>query len=93
MKMKNDLLIYGLDSSDIKLPFSIGGFTVYPDYNLEKYLKGYEADKVKWVLEREPKYACYEINVNSDANAGFFNFQEDYFTEVQLFITAFRLTA
>jgi len=88
-KLKCDLLVYNLEFKDICHPFKIDRFQFYPGYDLGNFLKGYEEDHVRWVIERDAKYACYRQVVKSDE--GFFGFSETYYAEVQRLLTAFRL--
>jgi len=88
-KLKCDLLIYNLEFRDIYRPFKIDRFQFYPSHDLVNLLKGYEEDHVRWVLERDVKYACYRQDTESDE--GFFGFHDNYHENIQRLITAFRL--
>jgi hypothetical protein len=88
-RLKSDILIYNLEFKNVSHPFNIGKFRLYPEYDLRKHLKGYEEDKVGWVINRGAKYAYYEQEI--DSNVDFHGFPEIYYAEVQSFISAFRL--
>ena len=82
--IERDVLIYNLEFKDVSRPFSIGKFRLYPEYDLRKHLEGYEEDDLAFVIERDAKYAYYKEEIDG----GLF---QNYYPEVQLFITAFRL--
>ena len=54
-----DLLIFSLRTGNMAQSFSVGDLTVYPDYDLRKYLDGYDPDDIEFIIDSEAKYAQY----------------------------------
>jgi len=55
-----NLLIFGLRLKRIHDPIRIGNLMLYPDFNLRKYLKGYESTDVQFIVESDVVFAQYQ---------------------------------
>lgn len=65
-----DVLIFGLDTGRLKKEFSIGALNIIPDFNLEKYLQGYNEDDIGFIID----YAKFgQFRPKSGSEALFFS--------------------
>lgn len=60
-----DLLIFGLRTINMVRPFNIGHLIIYPDYDLRRYLCGYDPDDIEFIVDSEAKYALYRPRADS----------------------------
>ena len=56
---KKDILIFGLITQNIREPFCIGDLEIYPAFDLESYLQGYDINDINSIIDSEAKYAQY----------------------------------
>jgi hypothetical protein len=54
-----DVLIFGLDTGKLDKEFSIGDLKVIPNFDLEKYLEGYDEDTVGFIVD-SAKYGQFQ---------------------------------
>jgi len=55
-----NLLIFGLRLKQIRSPIRIGNLTLYPNFNLRSYLKGYEPTNVRSIIDSDVVFARYQ---------------------------------